>query len=287
VRLIASTSIRSHYEVALDGKEGNTVYGEYFVPQNVKRIPLVILVPGFGDESVAPCLNLARILCKQGVGALTLYLPVHSMSYPDSGEKDPTPSDAKEWLENYQRSVLKIRQIVEWASNNPEIDSQRIGIAGFSMGGMISSIAMAMETRINAGIFIIAGGNLEELSWGGAREALPVGHNCTREECRSVYSQYPAFIDGVKKNGLENVAPAKECFLFDPITFADLLRGRRVVMINADQDEIVSHEAVLEFWKACGEPPLKWLPATHISIYSHIQSISREIYDCLNSVPDE
>ena len=88
VRLVAATSLRSHYEVTFptprltSWQEGNTVYGDFFVPQTVKRVPLVILVHGFGDESIAPCLTIARLLIKQEIAAFVLYLPIHSRRLP-------------------------------------------------------------------------------------------------------------------------------------------------------------------------------------------------------------
>ena len=59
VRLIGATSSRCHYEVSFptpfraDSEEGNTAYGDFFVPQNTKA-PLLIISHGYGDESMAP-----------------------------------------------------------------------------------------------------------------------------------------------------------------------------------------------------------------------------------------
>lgn len=289
VRLIAATSLRSHYEITFptprptSWQEGNTVYGDFFVPQTMKRVPLVILVHGFGDESVAPCLTMARLLVRQEIATFVFYLPIHSRRLPEAMKGSFSPT-SQEWLETYQSSVTEIRRLVDWASDRKEIDPKRIGVAGISLGGMISSIAMAVDGRIFVGVFIVIGGNMEELSWGGKSGAIPVGHTCTREECHTVYSQYPAYLNEVIQKGLENAVPAKECFLYDPLTFANRLQGRPILMINAKEDEVISEHSTLNLWEAYGRPRLFWLPVTHAGVYSQSALISTEITHFLNSI---
>ncbi|MDD5700686.1 MAG: alpha/beta hydrolase family protein [Dehalococcoidales bacterium] len=287
---IASTSQWSHYKVTFPAAylarypEGNTVCGDYFTPSAVEGMPLAILVPGFGDASLTPCLMLARHLVRQGISAMVLYLAFHSLRIPADLKGQFLPLSIKEWLELYQSSVADIRRTLDWVATRKELDTARMGVVGISMGGMISSIVMAMDLRIEKGVFIVTGGNLEALSWAGAQEVIKTGHTCTREECHQVYSQFPSYLSDIAQKGIENVAPPKECFLFDPLTFARHLRGRPVLMINAEQDEIIPKQAALEFWEACGKPTLKWLPETHTSIYSSIPLISSEIADFLKGI---
>ena len=288
---VAATSQWSHYILSYPAvrpakyTEGNTVYGDYFTPKIDTTSPLAILVPGLGDASLTPCLMLARHLVRQGIAALVLYLVFHSRRMPPDMKGQYLPPTAKEWLEFYQVSVADIRRLLDWAGSRGEIDAKRIGVVGISLGGMIAAIAMAMDQRISGGIFVVTGGNLEALSWGGASEIIRTGHACTRDECHQVYSQYPCFLADIAEKGIENVVPARECFLFDPLTFATRLKRRPIMMINAEQDEIIPKQAALEFWEACGKPPLKWLPATHTTIYSHTPQISKEVAGFLKSIP--
>jgi poly(3-hydroxybutyrate) depolymerase len=176
VQLAATTSMRSHYEVAFPSpspviwKGGNIVYGDLFIPQVTKQVPLVILTHGFGDASVAPCMALARLLIKQEIATFVWYLPTHSHRLLGAEKGEALPKHPSDWLEIYRSSVMEIRRIVDWATDRQEIDQERISVAGFSMGGIISSIAMAVDTRIYGGIFIVIGGNMAELSWGGESE---------------------------------------------------------------------------------------------------------------------
>lgn len=282
-RLIATTSHWSHYAVTFPAahqtryEESNTVFGDYFMPHNMECSPLVILLHGFGDKSLIPCGMLARHLAKQGIATFVLYLIFHSSRMPKAMRGQFLPPTVQGWLEAFRVSVIDVRTVIDWAAGKDEIDEQRIGTVGISLGGMISAIAMGTDERIVAGIFVVTGGNLEELSWGGRSSIARRGHSCTRAECHSVYSRYPKYLNEVAQKGLENVSPVKECFLFDPITFAAHLRGRPILMINALWDEIIPKRSTLDFWEACGRPQLIWLPATHLSIYLWYPIIRRKV----------
>ncbi len=282
VRMVAVTSQRVHYEIFQP--EGKAFIGEFFAPRNTKHVPLVILVHGFGDGSVAPCLTMARLLVKQEIAAFVLYLAFHSRRSLEAAKANSEPASPRDWLETHRVSVREIRRIVDWAIEREEIDPQRITVSGISLGGMISSMAMAADKRIWAGVFIVIGGNMEELSLGSRRNGITTGHACSLAECHAIYSRYPDYLTKVAEQGVDNVIPAKECFLFDPLTFAHQLRGRPVLLVNASEDEIVSKDSTIKLWEAYGKPRLVWLPGTHAEAYSQSVPISAEIVNFLGSI---
>ncbi len=53
--------------------------------------------------------------------------------------------------------------------------------------------------------------------------------------------------------------------LFDPLTFAHLIKQRKVLMINARFDPVIPRKSTMKLWHALGEPPIIWLPSTHIT----------------------
>ena len=287
---VLETSSRSHYKLAFpspapaEWKDDNNVYGDLFVPRRDRPVPLVVITHGFGDTSLAPCMTLARLLVRQGIAALTWYLPFHSRRLPQALRGIYEPLTAAEWLEIYRSSVIELRRIIDWVSELKEIDRTRLAAAGISMGGIVSSIAMGVDSRISAGIFIVTGGHMEELSWGGKIEMLFTGHGCSREECAAVYAQYPAYLDEVAQKGIENVKPAKECFLFDPLTFAGNIGSRPVLMVCADRDEMVSEKSTRYLWEACGKPPLVRVTDSHVGTYCQSSLLSTEITRFMGSL---
>jgi len=284
-----TTSTWSHYEVDFASahpiryQESNTAGGEYFMPHRGNHFPFVILLHGMGDRSLIPCRMLARHLAKRGIACFVLYLVFHSRRMPKVMKGQFLPQSVNEWLEAFQVSVIDVRRVIDWAKDKTEIDNERTAVVGMSMGGLASAIAMGVDKRITAGVFITTGGNLEEITWQGKSSAAQKGHDCTREECHNVYSQYPHYLVEVAKRGFENLTPTKECFLFDPMTFACYLRKRPILMINALKDRYIPKRATLDFWEACDKPPIIWLPATHVTIYLQYPIIAKKITDFLKS----
>ena len=264
-------------------EENNTVRGEYFQPQGAHRAPLAILVHGWGDRSLIPCKLLARTLVKRGIACFILYLVFHSSRMPEVVRNRLPVLTPEEWFEGYQISVIDVRQVIDWASRRPEINKEQIAAIGISLGGFVSAIAMGIDKRITAGVLLVAGGNSEKITWMSRSEAITKGHSCTEAECHQIHSYYPQYLAEVAEKGLENVTPAKECFLTDTMTFAPYLRKRPILMLNALWDEAIPRQATLDFWQACDKPAITWYPATHVTIWLWYPFISRKVAGFLTS----
>lgn len=265
-------------------EEANTVRGEYFRPQDRDRFPLVILLPGIGDIGVLPCRLLGRHLAKRGIATVVLYLVFHSSRMPEVMKARFPALTSEEWFEVYRISVIDVRQMVDWAKSMAEIDDNQIAVIGMSLGGMLSAIAMGIDKRISAGVFLIAGGNWQEITWKSkSKFTRRKEHSCTEAECHHIYSHHPQYLADIAEKGLDKVTPVKECFLTDPLTYASFLRGRPVMMVNALWDRIIPKRSVLDFWEACGKPRITWLPATHVTIFLWYPLISRKITGFLKS----
>jgi len=265
-------------------EENNIVLGEYFQPRHADRAPLAIIVHGWGDRSTILCKLMARTLAKKGIASFILYQVFHSSRMPEViKNRVPLVMTSDEWFEGYRASVIEVRQIIDWASSRPELNTEQIAVVGISLGGFVSSIAMGLDKRIKAGVFLIAGGNSEKITWLTRNESIVKGHGCTEEECRQIRSHYPQYLADTAEKGFGNVVPTKHCFLTDALTFAPYLRGRPILMLNALWDDTIPKEATLDFWEACHKPSITWLPGTHITFWLWYPVIERKIIGFLSS----
>ncbi|MGD0353006.1 MAG: alpha/beta hydrolase family protein [Dehalococcoidia bacterium] len=264
--------------------ENNSVLGEYFQPRNVSHAPLAIVIHGWGDRSTIPCRLLARTLVKKGIAAFILYLVFHTSRMSETMKSHMPYLTTEDWFEGYRASIIEVRQIIDWASSRPELDKEQIAVLGISLGGFVSEIAMGVDKRIKAGVFMVSGGNSEKITWNTQNEAIVKGHGCTEAECREIRSRYPQYLAEVAEKGLDNVVPFNHCFLTDALTFASYLRERPVLMLNAKWDKTIPKEATLDFWEACHKPAIRWLPGTHVTFWLWYPVIAREITRFLGSV---
>ncbi len=130
-----------------------------------------------------------------------------------------------------------IRRTIDLLASRAEVDPQRIGIVGISLGGIIGASAAGAEPRIHRAGLILAGGDL-----------LTIIHHAreTRDLSKMIRSLPPAERADVEAD----IAAA------DPLKFAPALRQRaqagRVLMINAADDEVIPRACTEKLAKALG-----------------------------------
>jgi hypothetical protein len=263
--------------------ESRIVKAEYFRPLRAGNCPLAIIVHGLGDHTVFPCKLLARSLVNREIACLVLYTVFHSTRMPEAMKKRAPIFTCEEWFEAYRAAVIEVRQAVDWGTSRPEINRGQIAVVGISLGGFVSAIAMGVEERLGAGVFITMGGDAIIVGWESKTDTFRKGYTCGEEECRRVHAQYPRYLAEVAEKGLENVTPLKQCFLSDTLTYGHRLRGRPVLMINARRDKYIPREAAVRFREECGRPSIVWLPAGHVTIWGLYLVISRNVSRFLGS----
>jgi len=106
------------------------VRGWYVPPRNRAA---VILTHGAGADR-SQVLPEARVLVERGFGVLLFDWPGHGES---EGEVH--------WQEGERRALTAA---IDWASGRDEIDRQRLGVFGFSMGGYVVAQVAAVDPRL-------------------------------------------------------------------------------------------------------------------------------------------
>jgi len=273
MRLINQNKFWHHYAVEFPVASpqyysgGEVARGEYFEPIWKDSAPLAILIHGWGDHSVLPFKWMTAGIVKQGIACFILYLPFHATRLPDEMKSKLSSLTPDEWFTGYQMAVTDVRQIIDWASQSNKIDRHKITVIALSLGAFVSSIAMGIDSRIKAGIFIVNGGNSGKIMQISRVSLIRKGTRISKDEYRENQNMYAKYLTDVAEKGFENVEPAKQTYLIDPLTYAPMLKGRAVLMINARWDEIIPEEASLDFWRACGQCERVSYPATHASIW--------------------
>jgi dienelactone hydrolase len=225
--------------------ENNTVHAEYFRPNAPGPRPGVIVLHILGADFALSRYVAAR-LADRGVAALFVKLPYY-------GERRPAGADSKRFLSaDIERTVLSMRQGVcdvrraaAWLASRPEIDPVRLGVAGISLGGIVSALACEVDPSIASGAFLLAGGNLAKILWempeGAKYRALWIESGRTFEDLKALTEP------------------------FDPLTYAGRLTNKRILMIAGNVDEVIPPECTKALWNAAGKPPLTWYDCGHYS----------------------
>lgn len=262
---------------------GEIAKGEYFETVKNNGAPLAILVHGWGDHSVVPFRLMIPELLKKGFACFILYQPFHDSRFPEEMKPRLNHLTPDEWFTGYQMAVTDIRRIIDWASENNHSELRKVAVVGLSLGAFVSSIAMGIDPRINAGVFLVHGGNTGKITQLSRISHFRKGLRHPIKEYEKSQRNYSEYLQEVVSKGFENVFPEQKSFLIDPLTYAHLLKGRPSLMINALWDEFIPEVASIDFWQACGQCKRIVLPATHASIWLWYPLITRKIDAFLSS----
>ena len=252
---------------------GKVARGEYFEPIQKNNVPLAILIHGWGDYSVLPFKWMVAGMIRKGIACFILYLPFHTSRLPVEMKSRLFHLTQDEWFTGYQMAVTDVRRIIDWAGQNGDTDSRKISVIALSLGAVVGSIAMGIDPRIKAGVFIGHGGNTGKMMQTNSVSKFGRRYRLPTNEYQENQKNYADYMVEVAEKGFENVEPIKRTYFIDPLTYAPMLKGRPVLMINARWDEIFPQETSLDFWKACGKCARVTFPATHAGIWIWYPSI--------------
>jgi len=230
-------------------KENNTVHAEYYLPKGKGPFPAVIILDIL-DGSQVVSRGIATVLATNGIAGLCVQMPYYGPRRPAEGKVRLISPDINHTMDAIRQTVLDNRCATAWLESRPEIDKKKLGIHGTSLGSFMAALTAAAEPRLNNVSLLLGGGGLVDAYWDHPR-AKPL---------LQALAVLGADKDAVKRV----IAPA------DPITYAETLKKRNLLMIAASRDDIVPPECAKCLWEATGKQKIVWLNATHVGAALHL-----------------
>ena len=243
--------------VQTEHTNNNTIYTEYFVPCGRGVHPGVIVLHILGGD-----FELSRVCCRtlalNGVGALFLKMPYYGPRREPGSDLHMISPDPQQTLQGMRQAVLDIRRGAAWLGAREEIDAQQLGISGISLGGLVAALATAAEPRFQKACLVLTGGNLEKI----------ILESTETEEVRRYWTG----------RTISHEQIAQWLGPIDPLTYAPLLRDRKVLMLNARHDKVIPPDCTIAFWQAAGQPEIEWWDADHYSAIWYLpKALSRMV----------
>jgi dienelactone hydrolase len=234
----------------------NTVHCEYFRPIGPGKRPAVIVLHILGADFALSRYYAAR-LADRGVAALFLKLPYYG-ERRGGGPQRFLSTDVGRSTLSMRQGVCDIRRAAAWLASRPEVDPAKLGVTGISLGGITSALSSAIDPTLNRGVFLLAGGGLDEILW-------------TMDEPGA--DQYRREWTGSGKTRADLKALTTP---LDPLTYADRLVGKRILMMAGNIDEVVPPSSARALWVAAGRPPIRWFDSGHYSAAGYLLPALRE-----------
>jgi dienelactone hydrolase len=159
-------------------------------------------------------------------------------------------ANPEETVAGMTQAVLDIRQAVGFLSSRPEINPEELGIFGISLGGITGTLAASAEPRLKNMCILLAGGDLGRIAW----EAPEFRRE--REKLIAMGATLEDFRMAVKE--------------IEPLNYAANCHGRRIMMLNAADDEVIPRACTEALWQALNKPDLTYYSGGHYSVFRHI-----------------
>lgn len=287
---VSRTEVYTRTEITFDSlapsnhPESDTVIAHLFEPHHRRARRPVVFLHGMGKYAFEPLLPFPRKLAERGVPALFLNLPLHFDRAPagQEGGRLFMLDDLDDNLLNFRQAVVDIRSCVDLLENEG-LAPAGCTLLGISFGGILGTIAMGVDERIENAVLCVTGGNLLYIIWHSIftrtlRRENPGAVRAITEQAggrggERRYRQYLESLDSPED--LDGLDETLKCALCDPLTFAGFIRGRKVVMYNAIFDPIVPHEASHELWQELGCPERHFMLCEHNTIVIYRRTIVR------------
>lgn len=235
---VKETDDFTRYHVTYDSVHEKKVTAILTVPRKGKPpYPVVIFQHGMSESKDNEQVQFGtRILLKEGYAVFSIDADYHGERAKDKNKKYAldmiTKAQIYSMRDMFVQTAVDIRRGIDFLSKKDFIDKEKIGYAGVSMGGIIGVLVSALDIRIKAPVFIVAGGNFLTM--------IP----------------------------LLGVVPDAGSIagVFDPVHFIAKISPRPFLMLNGLQDASMEKGAKLLHEAAKDPKQIIWVEGDHIHV---------------------
>ena len=211
-----------------------------------KKVPLVILIPPVGGINPLDT-QTAKTLCNNNIAALIVANDFANVEYQAEIELLPV----EDHQETYYRITAAVKAAIAQVDEDPNLDSEKIGLFGVSLGGILSSFVMAAQERIAAGYFVVAGGDVPDILAHSAQDKIAkIRRRRMQAEGFSTADEYEMYL--------------RQHLQIDPIDISTTMLPETLRMVIAGKDKNVPTSNQWALHVAFGEPDIDFVDKNHL-----------------------
>ena len=236
---------RIEFPSALNVFNTENIKIDFYIQKKPGKFPTILILPISGgiDFSVR---GFAKLFASNDFNCAV----VHNRH----ADLDDTES-AEEVEDYFRQTVLDNRQILDYLVEREEVDSDKLGCLGLSLGGIRASIVAGVDERLKCTVIGLAGGSIADINLLTDKKEIREYKEKLIEMGISSELIYSELSDKV---------------LTDPLRLAQYTDAREVLMFTAMFDRIVPRKCCDQLWKAMGKPEVVYLLSGHYSSFLYL-----------------
>lgn len=228
----------------------NIVTAYFFLAPGPGPHPAMVVLHEWNASSTQGAFRLAHAITKANVAALVVVEPYSLNRKPRGPEYDGQDTEilsgnVPHMVGALHQAVLDARRGLDYLSRRPDIDPTRLGIAGISLGGVLSGLTAGVDSRIKVAITIVGGADFAKGFWDGW------GTRRYREQILHSGYTYETYQAAMAPVDAANWLPQRH---FDP---------ENVLMINGRYDVVILPDGAKALAKDFGGTKIVWLNTGH------------------------
>lgn len=243
---------KKHYDILrIEFPSAINVFGDenirvdYYAQKKPGRQPTVLMLPISGgvDFSVT---SFAACFAPRGINC--------AIVYNREVEIEDTQSAAQ--VEAYFRqTVLDCRQVLDYLVTRPDVDPNRLGCLGLSLGGIKAGLLAGVDDRIKCVVLGLAGGSMADIALHSTEDGL--------EDYIDELQDMGVSAETIYTELLENVRT-------DPLRLGPYIDADGTLMFIATFDHVVPTWAGEQLRQAIGGPRTVYLLAGHYTSFLYL-----------------
>lgn len=235
-----------------DDETADAVPFEYYDVDEEGPTPVIVLLPIYNGKPMVTR-YFARYFASRGWAAVHL-----------SRDGDPL-ADIDMPEQAIRENLRDYRRVLDWIGQQSELDPERIGLFGISLGAMDAVMLTALDERIDALVAAMAGGNLANLLMSTSYRRIERTVNHLLDE------------RGMSREAFELALDAK--ITTDPLTLAPYVDAERTLLILTRTDAIVPFPAQEALRSELGAPESLFLPTGHRTSVIYFPFMGNSAFD--------
>lgn len=227
---------------------------DYYEQTKEGKFPTVLILPIAGGVDFC-AKSFARHFASNGFNCAA----VHNRQVDLEGVQ------SAEEVENFLRqTVLDSRQVLDYLVERDEVDSNKLGCLGLSLGGIKASVVSGVDERLKCTVIGLAGGSMADIAVGSKEKGVKDYMTELVDMGISPEIIYTELSDKVTT---------------DPLMLGEYINARDFLMFTAAFDRVIPRECCDRLWKAVGKPEVVYLFSGHFTSVLYLPYAERKSLD--------